>query len=97
MSRLTGGILGYSFHIGKFRAQRRFGAMQAVIEAKKKSQIGDGSSLGLERVSFTSEMLGQHVQSCICVLVLFSMPLVPVRCAYSLLNRALIPEFFFSG
>jgi hypothetical protein len=41
--QLTGGILGYSLHIGKFHGQRRPGGRQIIIEVEKKSQIGAGS------------------------------------------------------
>ena len=57
MLRLTGGILGYSFHIGKFRAQRRAERRRAIIEVENKSQIGHWFGLGLNGNTFGPEML----------------------------------------
>lgn len=49
MSRLTGDSFAYSFHIGIFRARRRFGSNQATIEIKMESQIGNEFRSGLSR------------------------------------------------
>jgi hypothetical protein len=55
--RLTGGILGYFLHIGKFWPQRRLGRRQAIIEVEKKSQIGHWFGLGLNGITFGPEIL----------------------------------------
>jgi hypothetical protein len=60
VSQLTGGILHYSLHIGKFELQRRLGRRLAIIEGEAESQIGIGFNLGLDGMTLQPEVVGRH-------------------------------------
>ena len=67
MSWLTGGILRYSFHIGKFESQRRLGRRQAIIEVKKESRIGTGFNLGLDDALQAGNGGQNPLRTCVCM------------------------------
>jgi hypothetical protein len=66
-SRLPGGILRYSLHIGRFQAGRRVGGRRGIIDMGKKSHIGDGFNLELDGRILRVEVLALASNLGVCL------------------------------